>query len=338
MNKKVNYPCILGIDISKKTLDICLTDHNKSIYECKVNNTACGLKELQKKLKALKISFKDVLVCCENTGIYTSPLLVFAEKNQLNIWVETPLTIKKSLGLTRGKSDKADAQRIAKYAYRYQDQYRPWTPPQKGIARLKKLWKHRKGLLKNQTQIKQNLTEIKAMEGKTAYKETYAYHKDSLCGIEKSLKKVEKALKETLESDKYLQNLKQIITSVDGVGEVTATYLMVLTNGFTTLNDPRKLACYAGVAPFPYASGTSIRGREKVSPFANKELKSLLHLCAVSLLKMNNTFSEFIERKKQQGKHIMSILNALRNKILHTICACVRKNEKYEKNYTNSLA
>ena len=107
---------------------------------------------------------------------------------------------------------------------------------------------------------------------------------------------------------------------------------------FKTLNDPRKLACYAGVAPFPYASGTSIKGREKVSPFANKELKALLHLCAVSLLKMKNTFSDFIERKKKQGKHIMSILNALRNKILHTICACVRKNEKYEKNYTNSLA
>ncbi len=152
------------------------------------------------------------------------------------------------------------------------------------------------------------------MQGKAAYKEAHAYYKNILCEIEKSLKKVEKAIKETLASDSYLQNIQQVITSVDGVGDVTAIYLMVVTNGFKTLNDPRKLACYAGVAPFPYTSGTSVKGREKVSPFANKELKNLLHLCAVSLLK------------------------AVRNKILHTICACVRKNEKYEKKYTNALA
>ena len=338
MNKKANHPYTLGIDISKKTLDLCLAYHNKPIYQGKVNNTACGLIELQKKLKSLKINLKETLFCCENTGIYNSPLLVFTQKNHLNLWIETPLTIKKSIGFARGKSDKADAQRIANYAYRYQDQCRLWAPPQKGIAQLQKLWNHRKNILKSQTQIKQNLTEIKTMQGKAAYKEAHAYYKNILCEIEKSLKKVEKAIKETLASDSYLQNIQQVITSVDGVGDVTAIYLMVVTNGFKTLNDPRKLACYAGLAPFPYTSGTSVKGREKVSPFANKELKKLLHLCAVSLLKMENTFSDFIERKKKQGKHIMSILNAVRNKILHTICACVRKNEKYEKNYTNALA
>ena len=145
-------------------------------------------------------------------------------------------------------------------------------------------------------------------------------------------------MKETLASDENLQHLHDTITSVDGVGTYTATYLITRTDAFKTLNDPRKLACYAGVAPFPHLSGTSVRGRQKVSPFANKQLKSLLHLCAVSLLKMKNTFSDFIERKRKEGKHTMSILNALRNKLLHTICACVRKNEKYKKNYTNSLA
>ena len=338
MKKKTNYEFILGIDISKKDLDIYLTRHNNAIYQDKIANTAQGFKMLLQKLKSFKIDTQDILVCCENTGIYNSPLLVFTQKNKLNLWVETPLAIKKSLGLTRGKSDKADAQRIATYAYRFQDQYQPWTPPQKSIAKLERVWKNRQKIVKMETQIKQSLTEIKTMQGQVAYKEAKKYYQNILAGIKKDLKQVEKDLQATLKSDKELAHLHEIITSVDGVGTITAIYLIVLTKGFKTLNNPRKLACYAGIAPFPYRSGTSIRGQEKVSPYANKELKSLLHLCAVSVLKMKNQFTDFVDRKKAEGKHIMSIINALRNRILHAICACVRKNEKYDKNYMNSLA
>jgi transposase len=338
MKNKTNYEFILGIDISKKQLDVCLTNDNKLLYQGKVDNTVQGLKTLQKKLKSLKISLDKILFCCENTGIYNSPLLVFTKKNELNLWLETPLTIKKSLGLTRGKSDKADALRIATYAYRYQDNYRPWTPPKKSIEKLQKLWKRRQNILKVQTQLNQNLKEIKSMQGQLAYKEAQRSYQGILQGAKKDLKQVEKDLKEALVSDKEIANLHEIITSIDGVGTTTAIYLIVLTQGFKTLNDPRKLACYAGVAPFPYTSGTSVRGKERISPFANQELKKLLHMCAVSVLRMKNKFIDFVNRKKKEGKHIMSIINALRNRILHTICACVRKNEKYDKNYTNSLA
>ena len=317
MKNKTNYEFILGIDISKKHLDICLTNNNEPIFQDQVANTAQGLEMLQEKLESHEIDFKKVLFCCEDTGIYTEPLLLFTEKNKLNLWIETPLTIKKSLGLTRGKSDKADAQRIAEYAYRHEDKYVPWTPLKEDIKKLQRLWRHRKSILKTQTQLKQNLTEIKAMQGQAAYKEARRFFQNILKGAEKDLKQVEKGIKEILKSDKELANLHEIITSVDGVGTTTAIYLIVLTKGFKTLNDPRKLACYAGVAPFPYSSGTSVRGREKISPFANKELKTLLHMCAVSLLRIKNTFTDFIERKKAEGKHIMSIINSLRNKLLH---------------------
>ncbi len=338
MKIKTNFAFILGIDISKKELDFCLTNHNKPVYQGKILNTAQGFKSLAKKLKSLNIDLHEILFCCENTGIYTSPLLLFAEKNNINLWVETPLAIKKSLGLTRGKSDQADAKRIAEYAYRHQDQYKPWVTPSKSIQDLQSLWKQRKSLTKVKIQIKQNLTEIKAMQGPSAYKKASQAYKSTLQGIQKDLKQIEKKLKETLAKNKDLAKLHDIITSVDGVGTTTAIYLMVLTKGFKSFNDPRKLACYAGIAPFPYSSGTSIRGREKISPFANKELKTLLHLCAVSVLKMNNRFTDFVKRKKEEGKHMMSIINSLRNKILHVICACVRKNQKYEKNYINLFA
>ena len=338
MKKKFNYETIIGIDISKKTLDICLTNNNEPIFQTKIDNTAQGLKSILKKLKSLHIRLEETLFCCENTGIYTSPLLFFAQKHTLNLWVENPLSIKKSLGLTRGKSDKADAHRIAQYAYRYQDQYRRWTPARESIKNLETLWKRRKSVVKIQNQLNNKLKEIKSMQGKTAYNQEKSAYKGILQGIKKDITKIEKELKEAIVSDKELKHLHEIITSVDGVGSVTATYLIVLTDGFKTLNNPRKLACYAGVAPFEHTSGTSVRGKQRTSSFANKELKALLHLCTLSLLKTKNTFSDFIQRKKAAGKHMMPILNALRNKLLHTICACVRKNEKYEENYANSLA
>lgn len=338
MKNQLNYQHTLGIDISKDKLDYALKHHNELTYQGEIPNTLEGLKTLKKVLKKLKIDLSKILFCCENTGIYNSPLLLFVGENKINLWLEIPYAIKNTLGLARGKNDKADAERIATYAHRYQDKFRPWTPPKKSITKLQILWKRRKTVLKLSTQLKQNLNEIKDMQGKTAYNEAKKSFQNTLKSMEKDLKKIEADLKETLKSDKDLQRLHTVITSVPGVGTVTAIYLIVLTEGFTRLNDPRKLACYGGVAPFPYQSGKSLKGKEKVSPFANKELKTLLHLCAVAILKMDNKFKDFYNKKIEEGKHVMSVINALRNKILHVICACVRKNQEYEKNYTNLLA
>ena len=338
MKNQLNYQYTLGIDISKKKLDYALKHHNKLIHQGEIPNTLEGLKTLKKILKKLKIDLSKILFCCENTGIYNSPILVFAGESKINLWLETPYTIKNTLGLARGKNDKADAERIATYAYRYQDEFRPWTPPKEVITKLQNLWKRRKTVLKLRTQLKQNLNEIKDMQGKSAYNEAKKSFQHSLQGLEKDFKKIEVDLKETLKSDKDLQRLHTVITSVPGVGTVTAIYLIVLTEGFRRLNDPKKLVCYGGVAPFPYQSGTSIKGKEKVSPFANKELKTLLHLCAVAILKMDNKFKDFYDKKIEEGKHVMSVINALRSKIIHVICACARKDEEYDKNYTNSLA
>ncbi len=337
MENQINYKHIIGIDISKMHLDLCLTHNNKPIYQARITNSHQGFKVLEKKLKSLKIKLDQVMFCCENTGIYNHCLLDFIQKKQAHLWLENPLTIKKSLGLTRGKSDEEDAKRIATYAFRYQDKYKPWQPPTKRIVQLTKLWRRRRRLVKQQTQIQQYLTDVKAMEGKSAYMEEKRGYQITLSAIKKNIKQVEQDLKNILASDKELDHLHKIITSVDGVGRLTAIYLILVTEGFKRLNDPRKLACYAGVAPYPYRSGSSVKGRDSISPFANKELKKMLHLCAVSLLRMQNSFTDFVARKKKEGKHMLSILNSLRNKILHVVCACVRKNVMYTKNYVNSL-
>ncbi len=148
MGNHKNYKYILGIDISKKRLDCCLTYKNQLLWEGNIPNTKSGLTALFRKLKSLKVAIGDLLFCCENTGIYTLPLLRFVQEHNLNLWLEAPITIKKSLGFVRGKSDQVDAHRIATYAYHFQDKYRPWAPPKKSIETLRSLSKRRKNLLK----------------------------------------------------------------------------------------------------------------------------------------------------------------------------------------------
>ena len=108
-----------------------------------------------------------------------------------------------------------------------------------------------------------------------------------------------------------------------------ASNMIVHTDGFQKFSEARQFASYCGVAPFPYSSGTSLKGRNKVSPLANKGIKAILHLCAVSVIKNSTEMKEYYQRKLATGKHKMCVLNAVRNKILHRIFAVIKREQPY---------
>ncbi len=115
-----------------------------------------------------------------------------------------------------------------------------------------------------------------------------------------------------------------------GIGLVTSLYLLVYSHNFDRFKDAKKLASYSGVAPFEYSSGTSIRARTKVHPMANKTLKSALHMCALSAIQHDKELKAYFEPKVKAGKNKMSVLNAVRNKLLHRVFACVREKRNYQ--------
>ena len=128
-----------------------------------------------------------------------------------------------------------------------------------------------------------------------------------------------------------------LVTSVTGIGAVTATQIILTTNEFKDINDPKKYACYAGVAPFTRESGV-MKGKSRVSHMANKTVKTLLHLAAMTAIQYNEDLKKFYERKTmEEKKNKMSVLNAVRNKLIARIFACVNQNRKYDKTYVNSL-
>ena len=155
----------------------------------------------------------------------------------------------------------------------------------------------------------------------------------SVRALEKDIEKTDKAIREVIESDPELKRLFAIVTSVDGIGKVTAVQMIITTGEFTTITDPAKFACYSGVAPYSYTSGTTIKGKMHVSHKANKAMKTLLHMCAVVAIQCDSDLKLYYQRKLEEKKHKMSVINAVRNKLIWRVFACVRDNRLYQKKY-----
>jgi transposase len=157
-------------------------------------------------------------------------------------------------------------------------------------------------------------------------------------GLEKSLQQLEKAIDGNIAKDVTTNKVISQVSSVKGVGKQTAIALYVYTRGFTMFENAKQLACYCGVVPFSKSSGTSVRYKPGVSPYANRKLKKLLHLCALAALRFDPEIRAYYLRKVSEGKNKMSVINAIRNKLVHRIFAVVRENRLYVDNYAKACA
>ncbi|MGI8893485.1 MAG: transposase [Bacteroidia bacterium] len=147
--------------------------------------------------------------------------------------------------------------------------------------------------------------------------------------LDRQIKKLEKQIQELINSDEKLKKQSSLVQSVPGVGKVLSWTILAKTNGFESIKTARKMACYSGIAPFDYQSGSSIYRRPRVSMFADKSMKSILHLGAMSSIRLNNDLRKFYLRKVAEGKNKMSVLNAVRNKIILRIYAVIKRQTPY---------
>ncbi len=201
----------------------------------------------------------------EHTGIYSTHLLSVLIQQELAIWLEHPLQIKLSLGLQRGKNDQIDARRIAQYAYKNRESVRLWTPARTLISQLQRLTALRDRLLASKNSLEVSLTEEKQFTDKATYQLLAKHSRRSLEALQKDLKAVEKQIQTLIDSDEQLKQLFAQLTSLPGIGPVTASELIIITNEFKDFASAKKLACYAGVAPLDLdvasASGPAFLGQ-----------------------------------------------------------------------------
>lgn len=329
--QQVNYPFIVGIDVSKESIDACMIEVSCQRYHSvTLTNTSEGYTKLKRWMKQHgNDDHEKTLFCMEHMGIYTRNLLKYLMSRGGKVWLESSLHIKRSIGLARGKSDKIDAERIARFAMVHQQEAKLVKITHPTLERLQYLMRLRARLLKSKLSQERAISETEHFDKKAA-NEMKRLSKASLEGLATSLKKVEEKMLEVIEMDKEVRALYELITSVKCVGKVLATDLIVYTHGFTRMLDGKKLACYCGVAPFEYSSGTSIKGSPGTSNFANKILKYHLHMASMSAIRHHPELKEYYQRKREEGKGKMSILNAVRNKLLHRVVAVVKRGTVYQ--------
>lgn len=331
VSTQVNYPFILGIDVSKESIDACMIEvSTQRHYNVVLTNTKEGYQKLKRWMKQQgNDDHEHTLICMEHMGIYTRNLVKYLMSRGVKVWLESSLHIKRSIGLARGKSDKIDAERIARFAMVHHLDAKLVKLTHPSLERLQNLKRLRSRLLKSKMSQEFALNEMEHFDKKGA-SEMKRLSKSALEGLAKSLKVVEDKMLEVIHMDKEVRALYELITSVKCVGKVLATDLIVYTHGFTRLLDGKKLACYCGVAPFEYSSGTSIKGSPGTSNFANKVLKYDLHMAAMSAIRHCPELKEYYTRKREEGKDKMKILNAIRNKLIHRIVAVVKRGTPYE--------
>lgn len=335
----MDFCFFIGIDIAKETLDWAVYTQQGVHLSIHTPNTLAGIKTALSEFKTLSgWNPKQAVFCMEHTGIYNTHLLALLYELKLSVWLESSLQIKQAGGMQRGKTDKVDARRIAQYAYRFRDQIRLWEPPREVIQQLAFLSAIRQRLNQAYNLLAVPVAEQETFIKKSLQKTLTANVNKSLTALKDEQKAVEQQIKELIQADPRLKELFDLMVSVPGIGPVIATELLITTNEMQTISDPKKLACHAGVAPFEYRSGSSIRGKTRVSHQARKRLKSLLHMGTMSAIQVKGDLQEYYLRKLAEGKHTMLVLNAVRNKLIHRVCAVVRRGEKYEKNYVPALA
>jgi transposase len=319
---------ILGIDVSKKTLDCYLHVQQQGLAA--VSNDIKGFKCIYRWLLKVLKNTNELLVVMEYTGIYTYGIERYLEQQNIKFVKRPALDIKRSIGMVRGKSDRVDSKFFSKYGWLKKEELQPMTPQTDEQLELQQLMSHRDKLVVDKASYQSKLKELSLQMGakmNTKIAQSMTYVMDVL---HQEIKEVEKEIEKLIKSNDVLYTNYQLMCSVIGIGFATRVHILIATENFTRFTDARKFICYCGVAPFEHSSGTSIRGKTRVSHLANKKIKSLLTMAATSAIQHDPELKEKYQQKVKGGKNKMSAINMIRAKLLQRVFAVVKNQKPYE--------
>jgi transposase len=334
----MSWQWVIGIDVSKDKLDWVILQDGMVKERSVVENTPGGVELLVNQVdNIVGHPGRPVLYCLEHTGLYVKPFLAVAAVRGLAVWLEMAYRIKHSTGLYRGKSDQKDAHKIALYAHRHQDNVQLWKASSEVLDKLRNLFTMRENIVRQQKALQTPLQQMKGFAPESDIAQLRLCCQPALEGLAQSLKIIENQMLELIKSNPEIKTVYKLLNSVVGVGPIIATGMIVYTENFTRLNDPKKLNCYCGNAPFPNESGKYI-GRKRVSVHANKTLKTLLTMGARSAITYDPEIKAYAARKMEEKKPYLQVVNNVRRKLVDRMCAVVKRGTMYEKNFNTHLA
>ena len=320
MNKDKIY---FGIDISKSVFDVTDSLGNYSQFENKVS----GFKKFVKQLNSTSHCVMEA------TGYYHYQLAYYLLEKGIDVSVENPLSVKRfiQMKLSKVKTDKSDSKKICEYAQHVA--LKLWYGDSKDqqeclqITRLLDVYTKQSTMLKN----KIHGEEILGIPSPSV-----------LRSIKRMLKQLEKE-KEAMEKRLFFlvkkehQDLLTRLETIPGIGKKTALMLVVLTDGFERFTSGSELCSYSGLTPIIRQSGSSVRGRARISKIGNGKLRNLLFMCSFNACKYNKACKAIYDRIVAKGKSKKLALIAVCNKLLKQAFAIAKSGLIYDETYRSTL-
>lgn len=330
----------LGVDMAAKDFQVCFMakfqDGSSKVKGTrKFANTATGFKDLQKWIVKKADGDGKVLVTMEATGVYYERLAYYLHELGHQVHVLLPNRIKgymKFLNL-KSKTDKLEAKALARLGL---DQKLPsWKPASEQMYALKRLSRERTMLLEEKTAVSNRLHAEKACYRPD--KSIQKRHKQRITLINKQLKQVEKQMEQLAQKDEQLQQHLEHICKIKGVGIITVLAIIAETNGFELVDHKSQLVSYAGYDVVQRESGSSVRGKTRISKKGNSHIRRALHFPAISVVKYQDEFKALYERVFDRTKIKMKGYVAVQRKLLVLIYTLYKNNIPYEANYQQQL-
>ncbi len=338
----MEFKYVLGVDMSKDWFHVCLMDKQFQInYECEVSNRSDEILEFISELMTSQgvTDIKSIFLCVEHTGLYINNLVRNWMLKGGQLAVIPASKISSSLAGDQGwaeKTDIIDARRIAEYGIRFSDKLECYTLKSKTLDMIQGLQRQRRRILDVINKLEVPVGESKIFDNANLVEKLENNQKEVIKTLKKALDRIQKMILKVINEDSSLKRIYRLITSVPGIGAITAVEIIIATGGFIkfTPNQAKKFARYAGVIPMKKQSGKSVRKRPKTTKMANSRIKPLLTMGARALIRGKNAIGDYYLRKTEEGKPHFSVINAIRNKLILRVFAVVRNDTMYIDDYS----
>ena len=325
MNTPRTLP-VVGIDVSKASLAVCY-QRGHHLQHLEVSNTKAGFQQL------LTACSTDCLFVLEATGSYYLALAYHLHGQGARVAILNPLVVKRfiQMHLGKGKSDRKDAQWLLRYGQ--QQPVKVWQPDETVVAECRQLEQVSEQLLKQKTMTSNALEALQQhpVVSRMALKQLQR----TLRLLTQQLEEVEAELLRLL-AQRYATEMT-LLCSIPGIGRKTAGQLLLFAGGFAHLDNYRQLIAMAGLSPREHSSGTSIRGKARITKMGGALIRSKLFMCSFAAKKKNQACRALYDRLVAKGKNGKVALIAVCNKLLKQAFAIVKSGVPYQAEFTSSL-
>ncbi len=314
---------ILGIDISKAKFDVALLMDSKIKKTRVFENNPTGFKALS--LWLIKQDITHLQACMEATGTYGDELATYLYDQGFEVSVVNPAQIKSFSGaqLNRAKTDKADAKLIAQFFASMQPT--AWMPPPMHVRELQALVQRLAALLQMERQEQNRFSTAAAVIQPSI--------KAVLATIKVEIKTVERMISDHIDRHPDLKDQSKLLDSIPGIGSATISRLLAFVGDVHRFDDAKALAAFVGLNPTVHQSGSSVRGKSRLSKKGNATIRKALYMPAVVARRYNPTIKAFAQRLKNAGKSNMLIIGAVMRKLLHIIYGVLKSGKPFDANY-----